>query len=152
MTANTGRTHNKWLIFKLDNGSGTLTDITAYVNKVGDIGLTYEPTDVTAFSDAVANVINGRPGAKLSIGGPVDTVVHTQMTAITGGVTPLSLDVQLGIRHAWEAGEPQYGITSSSTVGYVVTKYIVNGDDMTWTADLDVMGATAPAWGTAAES
>ena len=50
MTAQTGRTHSKWLTVKLDNSSGTLTDISAYTNSVGQYGLTYDTQDVTAFS------------------------------------------------------------------------------------------------------
>jgi hypothetical protein len=51
--AQTGRTHSKWLTVKLNNAAGALTDISAYVNTVGQFGLTYDTQDVTAFSDAV---------------------------------------------------------------------------------------------------
>lgn len=152
MTAQTGRTHAKHITVKLDNSGGTLTDITPYVNSIGTVGLTYETQDVTAFSDGVKNIVIGQPSAPLTIGGPFDTVSHAQMIAINGGTTPLSLDIQIGIRHAWEAGEPQFGITSSSTSGYVMHSYMVDIASNTWSAQLDVFGATAPAWGTAAET
>jgi hypothetical protein len=64
----------------------------------------------------------------------------------------LSLDIQIGIRHAWESGEPQFGITSSASVGYLCHSYTVDMGANTWSAVLDVFGATAPAWGTSAES
>lgn len=152
MAAQTGRTHAKHITFKLDNSGGTLTDLTAYVNNVGTVGLTYETQDVTAYSDGVKNVVIGQPEAPLQIGGPFDTVSHAQLIAINGGTTPLSLDIQIGIRHAWEAGEPQFGISSSATSGYLLTGYTVDINANTWTAMLNVFGATAPAWGTAAET
>jgi hypothetical protein len=152
MTAQTGRTHSKHITVKLDNAAGTLTDITPYVNSIGTVGLTFETQDVTAFSDGTKNIVIGQPSAPLTIGGPFDTVSHAQLIAINGAATPLSLDIQIGIRHAWESGEPQFGITSSASVGYLCHSYTVDMSANTWSAQLDVFGATAPAWGTAAES
>lgn len=152
MTAQTGRTNAKHIGVFLDNSGGTLTDITAYCNNVGTVGLTFESTDVTAFSDGVRNVTIGQPEAPLTIGGPFDTVSHAQMIAINGGATPLSLDLRFGIRHAWESGEPQFGITSSASVGYLMTGYTIDPQAQTWSATLNVFGATAPAFGTAAET
>jgi hypothetical protein len=152
MTANTGRTHSKFLGVFLDNGSGTLTDLSSYVNTVGQFGLTYDTQDVTAFADAVKNIVLGQPGAPLTIGGPIDTTIITHMSAINGAVTPLSLDLRLGVRHSWEAGEPQFGLSSSATVGYLVNSFMVDPVANTWSATLDVFGATSPAFGTASES
>ena len=152
MTAQTGRTHSKWMTVKADNSSGTLTDITAYVNNVGQFGLTYDTQDVTAFPDAVKNIVTGQPGAPITLGGPIDTTIITHMAAINGGNTPLTLDLQMGIRHAWEAGEPQFGITSSATSGYLCFGFTVDPSANTWSAQFDMFGATAPAFGTAAES
>lgn len=152
MAVQTGRTHAKHITVKLDNAAGTLTDITAYTNTIGTVGLTFETQDVTAFSDGVKNIVIGQPTASLAIGGPFDTVIHTQMTAINGAPTPLSLDIQIGIRHTWEAGEPQFGITSSASSGYLCHSYVVDMSANTWAATLDVFGPTAPAWGTAAET
>jgi hypothetical protein len=152
MTAQTGRTHSKWLGVFLDNGSGTLTDLSSYVNTVGQFGLTYDTQDVTAFADAVKNIVIGQPGAPITLGGPIDTVIITHIAAINGVNTPLTLDLRMGIRHAWEAGEPQFGITSSATVGYLCDGFMVDPVANTWTANFDVFGATAPAFGTASES
>lgn len=152
MTALTGRTHAKFITVKLDNSGGTLTDVSAYVNSIGTVGLNYETQDVTAISDGVKNIVIGQPTAPLQIGGPFDTVSHAQMTAINGAATPLSLDIQIGIRAAWEAGAPQFGITSSAASGYLMHGYTVDMGANTWSAQLDVFGGTAPAWGTAAES
>lgn len=150
--ATTGRTHSKYITVKLDNSGGTLTDISAYVNSIGSVGVTFETQDVTAFSDGVKNIVIGHPSAPLTLSGPFDTTIHSHMTGINGVVTPLSLDIQFGIQSAWDAGEPQFGITSSSTSGYLCHSYMVDMSANTWTAQLDVFGPTAPAFGTAAES
>lgn len=152
MAALTGRTHAKHITVKLDNSGGTLTDITPYTNTIGSVGLTFDTQDVTAFSDGSKNIVIGQPTASLAIGGPFDTVIHAQMIAINGANTPLSLDIQIGIRAAWEAGAPQFGISSSASSGYLCHSYMVDMGANTWSATLDVFGPTAPAWGTAAES
>lgn len=152
MSAQTGRTHAKHITVKLDNAGGTLTDITAYINTVGTIGVTHETQDVTAWSDGAKNVVIGQPSMPLTIGGPWDTAIHAHMTAINGAATPLSLDIQIGIRHAWEAGEPQFGITSSASSGYLCHSYAYDPNANTWSAQLDVYGPVAPAWDTVAES
>lgn len=152
MTAQTGRSNAKHIGVHVDNSSGTLTDISGYVDDVGSVGTEFETTDVTAYSDGIRNVTIGRPMAPLAFRGKFDTVIHNLLSGIVGGVTPLSLDVRFGIRHAWEAGEPQFGITSSSTSGYLCTSYKVNPNDQTWNATFEVFGSTAPAWGTAAET
>jgi hypothetical protein len=152
MTANTGRTHSKWLTVKVDDSGGTLTNISAYTNTISAFGLTFDTQDVTAFSDLVKNVVIGQPVAAFTLGGPIDTVIITHMAAINGTGTPLSVDLQVGIRHAWEAGEPQFGITSSASSGYLCHDFKVDPVANTWSASFDVAGPTAPLWGTSAES
>lgn len=152
MAANTGRTHSKHIGVFLDNSAGTLTDITAYTNTVGTVGLTYETQDVTAFSDGTKNIVIGQPTASLAIGGPFDTTIHAHMISINGASVPLTLDLRFGIRQAWQSGEPQFGITSSATSGYLCHSYTIDPSANTWSATLDVFGPTAPAFGTAAET
>lgn len=150
--ASTGRTHAKYIQVFVDDSGGTLTELTAYVNNIGTVGPTYETQDVTAYSDGAKNIVIGQPSLPLTLSGPFDTVVHAHMIAIVGAVTPLSLDIRVGIRSAWDAGEPQFGITSSATSGYLCTSYAADLNSNTWTATFDVFGATAPAWGVAAET
>jgi len=152
MTALTGRTHAKYIKVYIDSIAPTLTDVTAYVNTVGTIGLTYDTQDVTAFSDGTKNIVIGQPTAALTIGGPFDSVGHTLFNAINGSAVPLSLDIQIGMRDAWETGAPQFGITSDATHGYLMSGYTVDMQANTWSATLDVYGVTAPAWGTVAET
>ena len=129
-----------------------MTDISAYTNSVSAFGLTFDTQDVTAFSDLVKNVVIGQPVAQFTLGGPIDTVIITQMAAINGTGTPLSVDLQMGIRHAWEATEPQFGISMSATSGYLCHAFTVDPVANTWSASFDMFGPTAPAFGTAAES
>ncbi len=65
MTANVGRTHAKHITCKIDNSGGTLTDISAYVNQIGTVGLNFDAPDTTAYSDGVKNVVIGQPEAPL---------------------------------------------------------------------------------------
>lgn len=154
MAAQTGRTHSKWLTVKITDSGGTLRDISAYTNTIGQFGLTYDTQDVTAFLDAVKNVVIGQPGAPITLGGPIDTVVHGYWTGLNGTGTVMTLDLEMGIRQSYNAGEPQFGITraSASNSGYVCFAYTVDPVANTWSASLEMSGATAPAWGTAAET
>lgn len=148
MTANTGRTiESVYTQFWLDNSSGTLTNLSAYCNGVGAVGLDNKAVDVTAYSDGVYNFLADKPTAPLTISFLLDTVVTTHLAALDKN-TPLSLGVYYGIRHAWESGEPTFGLSSSATSGYITLGFKVSGGIVT--ANFEVYGPTAPAWGTAA--
>lgn len=160
MTANTGRTVSRWTDFRVDDSSGTLRSIP--VTSVNGVGLDYPEQDVSAWQDAIMGALPQTPTCVLTIKGPFDTTAaaaagtlsgsHTILNGINGGTTPLTVDVQCGIRHAWETGEPQFGITSSTTVGFLCRKYMPNLDDMTYEAEFIMFpGSTAPGWGTTAE-
>jgi hypothetical protein len=147
MTAQTGRTQEKYTQFWLDDSSGTFTNLSAYANSVGAVGLNYETIDVTAFSNTVKNFLAGYPTAPIQVTFPMDTVVITHLSALNTN-TPLSLGIYYGIRHAWESGEPTFGITSSATSGYIFLGFTVSGGVIT--ANFEVFGPTAPAWSTSA--
>jgi hypothetical protein len=155
MTTQTGRTVSKWVAFKLDDSNGTLRTI-AGVTTINGVGLTYDEGDVTALTDSIKNVLPNQPDLTITVGGKLDntadTGFHTVFSGIAGGNTPLSMDIQFGIRHAWESGEPQFGITATATSGMLCTSYVVDPNGVDATAKLKVMGGTAPAWGTTAES
>jgi hypothetical protein len=162
MTAQTGKTHAKHIDFRLEDAGGAMRSIP--VNSISGIGLTYEELDLTAFQDAIKNSVLGHPEAPIEISGPWTTTAaqtagtlsgsHTILSALVGVMTPKSLDIQVGVRHAWESGEPQFGISASLTPqnGYVVQSYVFDPSNMTYTARLVMLGGSvAPAWGTAAE-
>ena len=141
MAANTGRTNAKYIGFFLDNAAGTLTDLTAYTKSVGTFGLTFEEQDVTAYSDGVKNVTIGRADAPLTIVFQNDIVPFGHLGSLSR-VTPLSLDIRIGIRHAWEAGEPCFGITASASSGYLLKDVTMTDTEIT--ATFAVFGPTAP--------
>ncbi len=156
----TGRTVGKYMDFILDDSGGTLRSIP--VQTVTGTGLVFEEMDVTALQDAIKNVLPGQPEMTIEIAGPLSNKAaasagtlsgsHTILSVVNGGITPLSMDVQIGIQAAWTSGDPQFGITASATSGMLVTSYTVDIAAMTYAATLKVMGGTAPAWGTAAET
>lgn len=167
MSAQTGRTVSKWVRFIVDDSSGTVREIP--INSLSVVGLVYEEQDLTAFQDAVKGVLPGHPDAPIEITGPWDNSAaaaaggsgaapslsgsHTVLNDLAGGNTPLTLDVRFGVRHYWETGEPQFGVTSSAANGYLCTSYTVNPSDMTYSATFKLYpGSVAPAWGTAAET
>lgn len=168
MAANTtGRTVAKWVRFRVKDSGGTLREIP--VSSVSVVGLVYDMQDLTAFQDAIKGALPGQPDAPIEIKGPFDISAaqaaagsatapalsgsHTVLAPIAGGNTPLTLDVWFGMRQYWTTGEPQFGITSSSTDGYVCSEYTVDPGKMEYSAKFNLYpGSASPAWGTAAET
>lgn len=159
MTANTGRTTKKWTSFNVDDSGGTVRTIP--VDTINGLGLTYDEVELTAFIDAIKGVLPAHPDCVITIAGPFDTTAaaakgtlsgsHTVLSAIVGGVTPLTISAEVGIRHAWESGEPAFGITSSAANGFLCTEYIPDVNTGKYTAKFRVFpGSIAPAWGTSA--
>lgn len=163
----TGRTATRWIRFLVDDSGGTLREIP--ISKISVVGFTYEEQDITAYQDAIKGALPGWPDAPIEISGPFDVSAvqaaagsatapalsgsHTVLDPICGRMTPLTLDVRFGMRQYWTAGEPVFGITSSSTAGYLCLSYIVDTDSMTYTAKFVLYpGTTAPEWGTAAHT
>jgi hypothetical protein len=151
MAANTGRTVPRYTKVLIDNSAGALTEID--VNTIGGLNLDYPEVDLTAWNDAIHGVLLNTPSFTTTIGGPFDTVTHAVLAGVNGGNTPLAFDVRIGIRHAWEAGEPQFGISASATDGVLVKNYNVDPGNMTWSATVVMAaGSASPAWGTEAEA
>lgn len=161
MTANTGRTTSRFTSLLVDDSGGTLREIP--VDSINGVGLTYPETDLTAFQDAIHGVLPATPDCTISITGPFDTSAaaspptlsgsHTVLSAIAGGNTPLALDVRIGVRHAWEAGEPCFGITGTTTAGFLCTEYIADVNAGKYSAKFRVYaGSTSPVWATAAHT
>ena len=163
----TGRTVSRFTNLVIADAANALRDIP--INSLSVCGVQYEEMDVGAFQDAVKSALPGMPDAPLDITGPFDTTAaatasgtgavpalsgsHTVLSALNGGFTPRSVDVQIGIRATWATNDPQFGITATATSGYLVTNYTVNLDDMTYAAALRLYpGSSLPAWGTEAEA
>lgn len=146
MTAQTGRTNNKFISVFLNNAAGVLTDLTAYTKSVGAVGIKYDQQDVTALNDGSKNYTIGWGDAPISITFQFDTTVLAHLIALPT-TQPLALDIRFGIRQAYTSGEPVFGISKTATSGYLLAGLTVNQtDDIT--ADFVVYGATAPNFAT----
>lgn len=146
-----GRTLGRYFTFKLDDSTSTLRTIP--LNTCGGIGMTYPAKDLSAWSDAVKGVLLDTPDFSVEIGGPFDTTIHGYLSGVSGLNVPLTFDFQFGIQSAWDAGEPQFGISADASNGGLLTNYVVDIGNGTWKATLYMFaGSTAPAWGTVAES
>jgi hypothetical protein len=152
MAQQTGRTVGDFTSLLLGIG-GAMQPI--LIDTLGDVGLDYPEEEMSAFQDAIKGVLVGKPDFTLTFGGPFSdtttTGTHTILNALVGVMSPIAFDVQVGIRHAWEAGEPQFGITGTAANGCIVTSYKVTGGKYTSTLRM-YPGSAAPAWGVAAEA
>ena|SRR3990167_3151214 len=161
MAVQTGRTVNKYIDVIIDDSGGTIRSIP--VDSIGGLALPHDEVELFAFQDAIKGVLLGLPNFSCTITGPWDTTAvqtvgtlsgsHTVLNGVNGLNVPLTFDVQVGMRHAWEAGEPQFGITSTAANGMLVSNYEVDLNTGKYSATIRVAsGSTAPAWGTAAEA
>lgn len=152
MTAQTGRTVQDFTNLLLGKAGGSMTSIP--IDTLGDVGLDYPAEDVVAFTDAIKGVLVGKPDFSLDFSGPLDTTTHAYLSAVAGVMTAMSFDVQIGIRHAWEANEPQFGVTGAvaTNSGVMLTNYKVNGNKYSATIRMIAGSVAAPAWGTTAEA
>lgn len=164
MAAQTGRSIDRWVYVIVGDSGNALREIN--VTSIGDVGMSYEAKDVSAWADAVKNMLSGQPSAPIKISGRFDNAAavtapasteahalsgaHGILTGIVGDGLPHTLDIRFGVRHAWVTAEPNFGLqrVSATGVGYTCTKYTVNGSD--YSAEFEVMGGTAPAWTAAA--
>jgi len=167
MTANTGRTSGKWIKWQLEDSAGTLRDLP--ISSINGLGLNYPEVDVSAIQDAVKGFLTGQPDYSLEVGGPFDTAAaqaasgsgavaalsgsHTVLYPLNGVLTPLGFAIYLGIRHAWETGEPVFGLASSAANGLIEVNYNPDFINGTYMATFRLYpGSAVPAWGTAAIS
>ena len=152
MTAQTGRTVQDFTSLLIGKAGGAMTAIP--IDTLGDVGLDYPAEDVVAWIDTIKGVLVGKPDFSLDFSGPFDTTAHAYLSAVAGVMTAMSFDVQIGIRHAWEANEPQFGVTGvvASNSGVMLTNYKVAGGKISGTLRMIAGSVAAPAWGTAAEA
>ena len=154
MTAQTGRTVQDYTKLLISSGAAM---VDMKIDSLGELGLDYPETDMSAWSDAVHGVLVGKPDFTLDFGGPVDNTAttgpSTVLRAKVGVMTASSFDVQIGVRHDWEATEQQFGYSAviASNSGIMITKYKESGGKYSATMRMIAGSVAAPAWGTAAE-
>lgn len=143
-----GKTHVKHIKILVDDSGATARDITAAVSNVSGVGLKYDETDVTGYSDGVVNFQLGHPSSEIEISGPIDNTAasgaHTVLSGIVGQVSAtVTVEVQFGIRGAPTSGDPNF------SGEYFCSSYVISGD-ATYTARFVPGSATAPAFGAVA--
>jgi len=133
--------HGKSTQFTLDNGAGTPTDISAYVDNV-DFPLSIETHETTTFGDSAKDYLPGLKDATISLSGKWDPTLDAHLGTIYnngGGLTTGngSLSFVFG-----PAGSTSGNIKYSGEC--FLTSFSVSdpvGDLVTWSADLQVTGA-----------
>ena len=167
MAVQTGRTTSPWVNLIIHDYAGVLREIP--INGISICGVAYEESDMTAWQDAVAGALPNMPDAPIEFTGPYDVQdaravsasgavpllsgSHIVLEPIMGVLTTLSVDIQFGIRHTWETGEIQFGITRAAGDGYLLVKYDVDFDNMTYAARLVLFpGSALPDFGDTAEA
>jgi hypothetical protein len=149
----TGKTNSKHIRVYVDDSGGSARDISASVGDVTGTGLSYNETDVTAFSDGVVNFTLGHPTSEITITGPVNNTATTGAHIVFAGIQGKEVDagsawtatvtVQIGIKAAPASGDPEF------EGEYICAEYVINGDG-TYSARMVPGSSVAPAWGTVA--
>ena len=126
--------HGKDSVFKLDNASGTLTDISTYVNNV-DFPETADVAETTVLGKDNKTYIVGLKDATISLGGLWDSTADAIFGAVLGQSATLSFEYS-----------PEG--TGSGAVKYtgetILTNYAISspvGDVVAYSADLQVSDA-----------
>lgn len=131
--------HGKNAAFKLDNSTGTLTDISNVVNDVG-LSRDIETGETTSFGNSSKTYIVGLSDATISVSGSYDATVDAHLegtiAALLGGTLASA---------SFEVGPQGTAATSIKYSGEaLITSYEVSpavGDVVTFSLDLQVTGA-----------
>ncbi len=116
--------HGKDSVFKIDNASGSLTDISAYVNSV-DFPQTVDVAETTVLGKDNKTFIVGLKDATLSLAGLWDATVDAIFGAVIGQSATLSFEYSPegtgsgAVKYTGECIVTSYG--KNSPVGEVVT-------------------------------
>jgi hypothetical protein len=125
--------HGKDSVFKLDNSSGTLTDISTYVNSV-DFPETADVAETTTLGDGSKSYIVGLKDATLSISGLWDSTLDGILGAVVGQSATLSFEY---------SPEGTTGGNVKYTGECILTSYSQSspvGDVVGFSADMQVSG------------
>lgn len=126
--------HGKSAVFKLDDSSGTVRDLSSYINEAS-MPRDIETAETTAFGSSAKSYITGLTDATISISGMFDATADGYLAGVVGQAATLSFE---------------YGPLGStaSMIKYtgecILTSYELSspvGDVVTFSADLQVTGA-----------
>lgn len=127
-------THGKDSVFKLDNSSGTLTDISSYINSV-DFPETADVAETTVLGDGNKTYIVGLKDATIAIAGLWDSTIDGILGAVVGQSATLSFEY---------SPEGTTGGNIKYTGECILTSYAQSspvGDVVAYSADFQVSGA-----------
>ena len=127
-------THGKDSVFKLDNASGSLTDISSFVNNV-DFPETADVSETTTLGADNKTYIAGLKDATISLSGLWDATADAIFGAVVGQSATLSYEYS---PEGTASGKIKY------TGEAILTSYSISspvGDAVGYSADLQVSGA-----------
>ena len=145
------KTNARWIRVLLDDKGTDNVAISENVMSVSSVGLTHDTQDVTGYSDGWHNVTFGHPSAPIVISGPYSNAPTTTMNHVlvdpTDGIlgdqsAAYTLSIQIGQKAVPSGGEPVF------SGEYYAASYVINGSDMTYTAEFIPATAAVPAWST----
>ena len=126
--------HGKSSVFKLDNASGSLTDISAFVNNV-DFPETADVAETSVLGASNKTYIVGLKDATISLSGLFDATVDAILGAVVGQTATLSYEYS---PEGTGSGKIKY------TGEEILTNYALSspvGDVVAYSADLQCSGA-----------
>ena len=127
-------THGKDSVFKLDNASGSLTDISSFVNNV-DFPETADVSETTTLGAENKTYIAGLKDATISLAGLWDATADAIFGAVVGQSATLSYEYS---PEGTASGKIKY------TGEAILTSYAISspvGEAVGYSADLQVSGA-----------
>ena len=126
--------HGKSSVFKLDNASSSLTDISAFVNNV-DFPETADVAETSVLGASNKTYIVGLKDATISLSGLFDATVDAILGAVVGQTATLSYEYS---PEGTASGKVKY------TGEAILTNYALSspvGDVVAYSADLQCSGA-----------
>lgn len=131
--------HGKNAVFKLDNSSGTLVDLSAYLDEAS-MPRSIETGETTTFGSSAKTYITGLSDATISLSGKFDSTLDSHMSGIISALSAGTID-SVSFEYGAEG-------SASGRVKYsgeaVVTSYEVSSpvaDVVTCSIELQVTGA-----------
>lgn len=138
--------HGKSAKFQLDNSSGSLTDLSTYINEVS-FPREIETGETTAFGQSAKSYIVGLSDATFSVSGMWDATVDAHIVGVIA-----ALDAGTSLSTASFEYKVNNAATSATNPAYtgecLITSYEISsavGDVVTFSMDLQVTGAVTRA-------
>lgn len=137
--------HGKAASFKLDNASGSLTDISNVIEEVS-LSRSIETAETTSFGQGVKTYVTGLADGTISVSGKFDATVDAHIQGVVAALASGSME---SASFEYKANNGATGATNPAYTGEaIITSYEVSapvGDVVTFTLELQVTGAVTRA-------